>query len=45
MVSRNGRASSAEGKAKDTPPTVHEILRGSAHALTVFKPAAADRLT
>lgn len=31
-------------KAEDTPPTVDDILRGSAHALTVFKPGAADKL-
>ena len=31
-------------KAKETPPTVDDILRGTAHALTVFKPGAADRL-
>ena len=31
-------------KNKDIPPTVDDILRGSAHALTVFKPDAADAL-
>ncbi len=29
---------------KNNPPTVDEILRGSAHALTVFKAGAADQL-
>ena len=33
------------GKTEDTTPTVDDILRGSAHALTVFKPGAADKLT
>jgi len=32
-----------EGK-RDTPPTVDDILRGSSHALTVFKPEAVAKL-
>ena len=35
----------AKPKTEGQPPTVDDILRGSAHALTVFKPGAADKLT
>jgi len=33
-----------KGTVKTNPPTVDDILRGSAHALTVFKPGEADKL-
>lgn len=33
-----------EGSGRAKPPTVDDIVRGSAHALTVFKPGAADAL-
>lgn len=45
MTNKNGKMNDAEAKGEDTPPTVDDILRGSAHALTVFKPGAADKLT
>ena len=44
MINKNGDTKGAEAKAKYTVPTVDDILRGSAHALTVFKPGAADKL-
>ncbi len=44
MIKKNGKTNGAGAKAKDTAPTVDAILRGSAHALTVFKPGAADKL-
>src|ERR1017187_737639 len=44
MVSKNGKPDKAEEKVEDTPRAVDDILRGSAHALTVFKPGAVDEL-
>ena len=34
----------SNGNGKNAIPTVDDILRGSAHALTVFKPGAAESL-
>ena len=45
MTNKIGKTNGAEAKGKDTPPIVDDILRGSAHALTVFKPGVADKLT
>ena len=44
MANKNGKTSGVDANGQDTPPTVDDILRGSAHALTVFKPGAANAL-
>ncbi len=43
MANKNGKQND-DTKSKDTPPTVDDILRGSAHTLAVFKSGAVDAL-
>jgi type I restriction enzyme M protein len=43
-IDKDGKSAEMAEKLSDATPTVDDILRGSAHSLTVFKPGAASKL-